>query len=150
MCGDGSRGGTGDAIVSVRPAGGGPSGALRCDRWRAAGRPGGAQPYELLGALSRLRVAPVAGDTYVWAWERGGEDDGGPLLERPLWPVVRSAAELLTSPKLGRVKVCSGERCGWMFLDESRNGSRKWCDSRDCGNRASVRKHLALKRASDS
>ena len=106
--------------------------------------------HELSGALSRQRVAPVAGDTYVWAWERGGEDDGGPLLERPLWPVVRSAAELLTSPKLGRVKVCSGEGCGWMFLDESRNGSRKWCDSRDCGNRERVRKHLALKRASDS
>ena len=39
---------------------------------------------------------------------------------------------------------------GWMFLDESRNASRKWCDSRDCGNRERVRKHLALKRASGS
>ena len=105
---------------------------------------------ELSRALSRLRVAPAASDAYVWAWERGGEDGGGPLLERPLWPVVRSAAELLTSPKLGRVKVCGGEGCGWMFLDESRNASRKWCDSRDCGNRERVRKHLALKRASDS
>jgi predicted RNA-binding Zn ribbon-like protein len=106
---------------------------------------------ELSGALSRLRVVPAASDAYVWAWERGGEGDGGPLLERPLWPVVCSAAELLTSsPKLGRVKVCAGEGCGWMFLDESRNASRKWCDSRDCGNRERVRKHLALKRASDS
>ena len=105
---------------------------------------------ELSEALSRLRVAPAAGDAYVWAWDRGGED-GGPPLERPLWPVARSAAELLTSSaKLGSVKVCGGEGCGWLFVDESRNRSRRWCDSRDCGNRERVRKHLALKRASDS
>jgi predicted RNA-binding Zn ribbon-like protein len=100
---------------------------------------------ELSVALSRLRVAPAAGDAYVWAWERGGEDGGGPL-ERPLWPVARSAAELLTSAKLGRVKVCGGEGCGWMFLDESRNASRKWCESRDCGNRERVRQYLARKK----
>jgi predicted RNA-binding Zn ribbon-like protein len=104
---------------------------------------------ELSVALARLRVAPAAGDAagdaYVWAWERGGEDGGGPL-ERPLWPVARSAAELLTSAKLARVKVCGGEGCGWMFLDESRNASRKWCESRDCGNRERVRHYLARKK----
>jgi predicted RNA-binding Zn ribbon-like protein len=106
---------------------------------------------ELSRALSRLRVVPAASDVYVWAWDRGGEDGGGPPLERPLWPVVRSAAELLTSPKLGRVKVCGGEGCGWIFLDESRNASRRWCESRDCGNRERVRQYLARKkRASDS
>jgi predicted RNA-binding Zn ribbon-like protein len=102
---------------------------------------------ELSVALSRLRVAPAAGDAYVWAWDRGGEDSGGPPLERPLGPVARSAAELLTSPKLGRVKVCGGEGCGWMFLDESRNASRKWCESRDCGNRERVRLYLARRSA---
>ena len=69
---------------------------------------------ELSVALSRLRVA-AAGNAYVWAWERGGEDGGGPL-ERPLWPVARSAAELLTSAKLGRVKVWVGRDaagCSW-------------------------------------
>ena len=103
---------------------------------------------ELSIALSRLRVMP-AGGAYGWGWERSG-DDGGPPLDSPLWPVARSAAELLTSPKLGRVKVCADKGCGWVFLDESRNGSRRWCDSRDCGNRERVRKYLARKRASDS
>jgi predicted RNA-binding Zn ribbon-like protein len=46
--------------------------------------------------------------------------------------------------------VCAGEGCGWMFLDESRNASRRWCDSRDCGNRERVRKYLARKCASNS
>jgi predicted RNA-binding Zn ribbon-like protein len=101
---------------------------------------------ELSVALSRLRVGLAPGGAWVWAWD----GDGGSPLERPLWPVARSAAELLTSSKLGRVKVCAGEGCGWMFLDESRNGSRRWCDSRDCGNRERVRRHLARRRASRS
>jgi predicted RNA-binding Zn ribbon-like protein len=105
---------------------------------------------EISGALSRLRVAPAAGGAYVWSWDRGEDDSGKPPLDRPLWPVARSVAELLTSSNLGRIKVCAGEGCGWMFLDESRNASRRWCDSRDCGNRERVRKHLARKRASES
>src|SRR5215203_3121399 len=103
---------------------------------------------ELSIALSRLRVIP-AGGAYGWGWDRS-QDDGGSLLDSPLWPVAQSAAELLTSPKLARVKVCAGEGCGWVFLDESRNASRVWCDSRDCGNRERVRRHLARKRGSGS
>ena len=103
---------------------------------------------ELSVALSHLRVMPSDG-TYGWGWDWSG-DDGGTLLDSPLWSVAKSAAELLTSPKLGRVKLCAGEDCGWVFLDESRNGSRRWCDSRDCGNRERVRRHLARKRASES
>jgi len=103
---------------------------------------------ELSIALSHLRVMPADG-AYGWGWDRSG-GDGGARLDSPLWPVAQSAAELLTSPKLGRVKLCAGEGCGWVFLDESRNGSRRWCDSRDCGNRERVRRYLARKRASDS
>ena len=103
---------------------------------------------ELSMALSRLCVMP-GGDAYAWGWNRSGNDDGPPL-DRPLWAVARSAAELLTSPRLGRVKVCADGGCGWVFLDESRNGSRRWCDSRDCGNRERVRRHLARKRTPGS
>jgi predicted RNA-binding Zn ribbon-like protein len=102
---------------------------------------------ELSIALSHLRVMPADG-AYGWGWNRSG-DGGVALLDSPLWPVAQSAAELLTSPKLGRVKLCAGEGCGWVFLDESRNNSRRWCDSRDCGNRERVRRHLARKRASE-
>jgi predicted RNA-binding Zn ribbon-like protein len=102
---------------------------------------------ELSISLSHLRVMPADG-TYGWGWDRSG-DDGGARLDSPLWPVAQSAAELLTSPNLGRVKLCAGEGCGWVFLDESRNNSRRWCDSRDCGNRERVRRHLARKRASN-
>ncbi len=103
---------------------------------------------ELSISLSRLRVMP-AGGAYAWGWEWTGDEDGTPL-DSPLWAVARSAAELLTSPRLDRVKVCAGEGCGWVYLDKSRNRSRRWCDSRDCGNRERVRRHLARKLASDA
>ena len=103
---------------------------------------------ELSLALSHLRVIS-AGGAYTWGWDRSG-DEGQTPLDSPLWPVAQSAAQLLTSKKLGRVKLCAGEGCGWVFLDESRNSSRRWCDSRDCGNRERVRRHLARKRASGS
>ena len=102
---------------------------------------------ELSIALSHLRVMPADG-AYSWGWDRSG-DEGKTPLDSPLWRVAQSAAQLLTSEKLGRVKLCAGEGCGWIFLDESRNSSRRWCDSRDCGNRERVRRHLARKRASN-
>ena len=57
-------------------------------------------------------------------------------LDWMLNPIIRSAAELLVSEELGRVKKCADSTCGWLFLDVSRNRSRRWCDMRDCGNRA--------------
>ncbi len=60
--------------------------------------------------------------------------------DRFLGPVVKSAAELLMSEDLAMVKQCGGEECGWLFLDTSRNRSRRWCDMADCGNLAKVRR----------
>jgi predicted RNA-binding Zn ribbon-like protein len=58
----------------------------------------------------------------------------------PLDVIARTAAELLTSPGISRVRACGGESCGWLFLDTSRNRSRQWCDMADCGNIAKVRR----------
>ena len=55
-----------------------------------------------------------------------------------LWPIVASAVELLTSDRLARLKRC--HECDWLFLDESKNGSRTWC-KKDCGDRARARRH---------
>jgi predicted RNA-binding Zn ribbon-like protein len=62
-------------------------------------------------------------------------------LDRMLPPIVWSAVQLLTGESLRRVKGCSGDNCGWLFVDMSKNGSRKWCEMRDCGNRAKARRH---------
>ena len=61
-------------------------------------------------------------------------------LERVSQAIIRSAADLLTSDALTRVRQCSGESCSWLFVDSSRNRMRRWCDMQACGNRAKVRR----------
>jgi predicted RNA-binding Zn ribbon-like protein len=61
-------------------------------------------------------------------------------LDSILWPLPLSAADLLTSADLAKLAACAGADCGWLFLDTSRNHCRQWCDMRDCGNRAKVRR----------
>ena len=70
-------------------------------------------------------------DGYVW-------DPAGnkTKLDWILNPIICSAADLFVSDELKKVKVCSDPACGWLFLDVSRNQSRRWCDMQDCGNRA--------------
>jgi predicted RNA-binding Zn ribbon-like protein len=62
-------------------------------------------------------------------------------LQRALLPVLSSAVELLQSDLAGRIRECEGSGCGWLFLDRSRGQPRRWCDMRDCGNRAKARRH---------
>jgi predicted RNA-binding Zn ribbon-like protein len=64
-------------------------------------------------------------------------------LDRILWPMALSAAELLTSGDLAALGQCAGPECGWLFLDTSRNHRRRWCDMQDCGNRAKVQRFRA-------
>jgi predicted RNA-binding Zn ribbon-like protein len=61
-------------------------------------------------------------------------------LDKMLWFLAESAAEILTSNRLDKVKQCVGENCGWVFLDTSRSGNRTWCSMSDCGNVAKVRR----------
>ncbi|MFC3455548.1 CGNR zinc finger domain-containing protein [Amycolatopsis speibonae] len=51
------------------------------------------------------------------------------------------AEALLRSEELARVRECEGPGCGWMFTDHTRNRSRRWCSSSDCGNRARAKRH---------
>jgi predicted RNA-binding Zn ribbon-like protein len=86
-------------------------------------------------ALSRLRIVRRGMD-FAWRW---AAPEG--CLEAPLWPVVRAAAELLAGAQRGEVRECAGSSCTWLFLDRSRNRSRRWCSMATCGNRAKARRH---------
>jgi predicted RNA-binding Zn ribbon-like protein len=89
-------------------------------------------------ALGRAQL--VRGDGgFRWSWAR--DDD----LARPLRPVVHAAVALLTAGPLQRVKRCDG--CGWLFIDGSRNRSRRWCAMEDCGTAEKVRRYLARRAA---
>src|SRR5262249_28921582 len=93
---------------------------------------------ELETGLGRLSISSSHdGKAYSWHWT---DHDLKP--EHLLGPIARSAAELLVEPDLvAKVDQCQGDNCGWLFLACSKNHSRRWCDMRDCGNRAKVRRH---------
>ena len=92
----------------------------------------------LLGAaLARLELAPAGhGAALVWR-------EIGHRLDGPLWPVVWAAARLLESDDADRIRVCDGIDCGWMYLDRSRNGLRRWCEMSTCGTREKNRRRAS-------
>jgi predicted RNA-binding Zn ribbon-like protein len=56
--------------------------------------------------------------------------------------------DLLTGVRLGRVKACGG--CRYLFLDETKNGSRRWCSMAECGTRAKMRRFVVRRSAARS
>jgi predicted RNA-binding Zn ribbon-like protein len=88
-------------------------------------------------ALVHLQVQPEEDKGFQWVW--AGEPDAP---DRVLWHIARQAAELLTSDSLDRVRQCEDDRgCGYLFIDTTRNRSRRWCSMESCGNRAKARRH---------
>lgn len=75
-----------------------------------------------------------------YRWEAHHETDP---IQRVLWTIALSASELLASDDVHRVGQCSGRDCRWLWIDRTRNLSRKWCDMAVCGNRAKARRHYA-------
>lgn len=104
------------------------------ERWKTEAADLKTLHRELALARYHQRLMP-SGSGFAWTWKEEGN-----ALDRILWPMAASAADLLTSTILSRLRQCGGERCGWMFLDTSRNHSRQWCDMKDCGNLAKVRR----------
>lgn len=87
-------------------------------------------------AHSARQLVPAARSSVAWRWRDPGR------LDLPLLAVALSAADLLTRGDLARVRECPGsDGCGWLFLDTSKSGTRRWCSMQVCGNRAKVRRH---------
>jgi predicted RNA-binding Zn ribbon-like protein len=94
-----------------------------------------------IDALRRAELH-LDGAGFVWHWPEDADS-----LERIGWLLTQSATELLTSPLIDRVKMCSRpDGCGWLFLDTSKNGSRRWCSMEVCGSRAKMRRLYARRR----
>lgn len=118
-----------DRAIALREA------SMRAFSAFARGRIPEAGDLELIGseataALAHRRIGRT-GSQFNWAWS----DE--PTLERVLWPIAQSGADLLTSDEDRRLlRECASDTCEWLFLDRTRNHSRRWCDMADCGNRA--------------
>jgi predicted RNA-binding Zn ribbon-like protein len=94
-------------------------------------------------AMTHRRLVPKS-DEFQWEWTDDSDGDGANLI---LWMVALTAAELLTSDKISLVRVCEDDRgCGFLFIDMSKNHSRRWCSMESCGNRAKARRHYSRSR----
>jgi len=95
-----------------------------------------------LNKAARRRQLIRRDGRFSWTW-------GDPTLDPGviLWRILENAAAILTDPeRLGRLRVCNGARCAWLFLDYSRRQNRRWCDMSVCGNRAKARRHYRRNR----
>jgi predicted RNA-binding Zn ribbon-like protein len=130
-----------DRAIALREAIYGIFSAIAHDR-EPAGGDLAAMNSALHEALSRQEVVRSDG-RFRWTWVLDGDD-----LDRILWPIVRSAADLLTSEDLGRVRECAREGCDWLFVDMSKNQSRRWCTMSACGSRVKARRYYHRKKGS--
>jgi predicted RNA-binding Zn ribbon-like protein len=90
-------------------------------------------------ALAHAELDDTGGGARRWAWR--DTDD----LTVILHPLATAAAELLVSDDLQRVKRCA--RCPWLFVDKSKNHSRRWCAMNDCGKAEKIRRYVARRAA---
>ncbi|WP_042121035.1 CGNR zinc finger domain-containing protein [Paenibacillus senegalensis] len=67
-----------------------------------------------------------------------------------IWHVAKSFADMLCNYGTTRVKVCHNQNCGWVFYDQSKNKSRRWCDDKVCGNIMKVRRFRSRKKAEEN
>lgn len=76
-------------------------------------------------------------DGFYWGWVWS---ENTPEMLYPLWPIAYDMGEVLTG-RAQLLRECAAEDCGWLFLDTSRNHSRRWCDMSACGNRQKAKRH---------
>jgi predicted RNA-binding Zn ribbon-like protein len=94
----------------------------------------------LSDANSQVKLVKQSG-SYQWSWEYDALS-----LDVVLWMLARAAAELLTSSDIQRLGECADDRgCAYIFIDVSRNHSRRWCSMEGCGNRAKAQRHYRRK-----
>src|SRR6267142_2006482 len=86
-------------------------------------------------AVSFARLS-WTGEGYAWSL-----DPSAATLDAAMQPLVESAVNLLTSAKLEQLRRCGNSTCYWLFIDETRNHSRRWCEMASCGNVVKVRRH---------
>lgn len=87
----------------------------------------------LAAAYANGRLVPHDGGLQ---WVASADD----AVERVLWEIGRAAGRLILSPRLSKIRACAAADCGWWFVDDTKNHSRRWCDMKLCGNRDKVRR----------
>jgi predicted RNA-binding Zn ribbon-like protein len=110
-------------------------------RW-VEGRPPAAEDRIALeqwsAACARHRELRWKNENLEWTWKALAAD-----AEAPALLLAQRALDLLIGDEPPRLHTCASETCRWLFLDTSKNRTRRWCDMKICGNRAKARRYSA-------
>jgi predicted RNA-binding Zn ribbon-like protein len=115
----------------------------------AAGEAIGERDIDALNGL--LAAAPAR--TSLAAGKNGNLwhlPPAAPAAASLLAPVIWSAGDLLAGQRLSRLRMCANEKCRWLFIDDSKSGTRRWCSMSLCGNRAKAHRHYLRKTGAPS
>jgi predicted RNA-binding Zn ribbon-like protein len=96
-----------------------------------------------LAELSRWAKKLDLGVDLKWHWAAGAQAP-----DALMGPIIEAALALVTTEQRHRIRICGADDCVWLFVDTSKNGTRRWCDMKACGNRMKARRFLARARAS--
>lgn len=94
----------------------------------------------LADAPARTQLVNKDG-AYLWRVEKLE-----PKIADLLTPVLWTAGDMIAEPRRDRVRLCANDKCVWLFLDDSKSGTRRWCDMKACGNRAKAHRHYEKKK----
>jgi predicted RNA-binding Zn ribbon-like protein len=112
----------------------------------AIARNGEPAPADLEIFNRALRAAPPRAQlvkhdgAYLWRAQLT------PQLPDLLTPILWTAGDMLAEPRRDRVRLCANDKCVWLFLDDSKSGTRRWCAMSACGNRAKAHRHYEKKK----
>lgn len=90
-------------------------------------------------ARAQQELVATPSPQLAWDWQRSSTTEA----DLPVWILALQTSELLTSAAINRLRSCQTETCRWLFLDTSKNHSRRWCDMKVCGNRMKARRFQA-------
>jgi predicted RNA-binding Zn ribbon-like protein len=105
-------------------------------------------PPDAIKTLNRHLHAAQSHSSLVWENSRlkpAWISERDPSL--PFWLLAQSASGLLTTDAIDSLRACADPQCRWLFLDTSKNHSRRWCDMKVCGNRMKARRFKAQHKA---
>jgi predicted RNA-binding Zn ribbon-like protein len=116
---------------------------------RIEGRGPAAADLDLLKGVfaESVREASLVAGVGNARWEWGSHSKG---LGQPLWAISHDAVALLLDPVPARLGRCAASECGWLFIDASKNRSRRWCSMEGCGSRVKMRPHYARRHSGEA
>lgn len=109
---------------------------------------GSVKPADIAWLSDQLEQSPlrtkVTDLKLGWGWQLPTAE---PSFQNLFAPVLWSAGDLLVGSRLSTIRLCANTKCRWLFLDDSKNGTRRWCSMSSCGNRAKAQRHYVKKQA---